>query len=126
MSFKIEGVASGSAKGPYKKGQVVPLSPEKKLIVQCKEEVAKMALDGFMNLTTDAIVSGEIHTIQGKGVKFNDPTQYHGNVTLTYRPMELKSDRIFPERVATFKIQIEDTIDSLGVDDLKTLSFSQV
>ena len=70
MSFKIEGVASGSAKGPYKKGQVIPLSPEQKLIVQCKDEVAKMALTGFMNLTTDAIVSGEVHTIKGKGVKF--------------------------------------------------------
>lgn len=126
MSFKIEGIASGSDKGPYRKGEIIPLSPERKLIVQCKEEVSKMALEGFANLTTDANIVGEVHTVRGKGVNLNDPSQYLGSVTVTYRPMELKSDRIFPERVATFKLQIADTLDELGVDDLKTLEFTQV
>lgn len=126
MSFKIAGVATGSSKGPYKKGEVIPLADSEKLIVQCKDEISKRADEGFANLVTDAIVVGETHTTKGKGLKFNDPNHYSGRVKITYKPLDLLTDRLHKEIVDTFDIQITDSTDDLGVDDLTTIVFNKV
>ena len=124
MSFKIKGVAAGSAKGPYRKGEIIPLSPEEKLIVQCSEEVCKQAEPGTSHLVVDANLEGGVNVIKGIQDQKTGKTlsQYQGTVQISYRELDLETNRVKQPVTRKFQLHIEDTFDDLGVDDLKTIS----
>lgn len=120
--MKLAGVAGG--KHPlYKKGDPIPLDSEKKLLAQARQELSDKSEEGFKYLTTRAVMEGKIHVIAGRQTNPPEPDQFMGTVSITYRPLRLRDDRLFREKTAKVKIHCQDCKDDLGIPDVETLSF---
>jgi len=120
--MKIASIAGG--KHPiYKKGDPVPLEPEKKVLAQAKFELSNNSDKGFIFLTTKASLEGPIHLIKGRETKEPEPNQYIGTVKITYRPLRTSDDRLFREKTTVVKIHCQDSKDELGLPDVETVTF---
>lgn len=119
--MKIAGIAG---KHPsLKKGEIIQLSAEDKVKSQAKQELSDNSDEGYKFLPTKAVVVGNVQEVKGRATKDPEPSQYIGTVLITYRPLRLADDRLFPEKSKTVKIHCCDCVDSLGMPDLKTLKF---
>lgn len=122
--MKIAGIAG---KHPnVRKGDVIELSNEKKVESQARQELSDRSEEGFKFLTTKASIVGEVQVVLGRQVKNGDPNQYIGTVMITYRPLRLADDRLFPEKVVKVKIHCQDSRDDLGMPDLETIDFQVI
>ena len=122
--MKIAGIAG---KHPtLRKGDVIELTHEKKVESQARQELSDRSEEGFKYLTTKASVVGDVQIVPGRQVKNGDPTQYIGTVQITYRPLRLADDRLFPEKTVKVKIHCQDSKDDLGMPDLETLDFQVI
>jgi len=119
--MKISGIAG---KHPtIRKGEVIELSPEEKVKAQAKQELSDRSEEGFKFLPTRAHVIGSVQVVQGRQLKEPEPNQYIGTVEITYRPLRLADDRLFPERSIKVKIHCIDSKDDLGIPDLNTMEY---
>ena len=122
--MKIGGIAG---KHPtVRKGEVIELSPEDKVKAQAKQELSDRSEEGFRFLPTKSIIIGVVQEIKGRQLKDPEPNQYIGTVQITYRPLRLKDDRLFPERTVKVKIHCTDSKDDLGIPDLETLDYKVI
>jgi hypothetical protein len=121
--MKIAGVA-GAKHPTLKKGDIIELSPERKLEEQAKQEVISRSETGYQYLPTKSVVSGNVQIIKGRQTKKPEPSQYIGTVKVSYRRLRLADDRLFPEQTTLVKLHITDSKDELGLPDFKTKSFS--
>ena len=119
--MKIAGIAG---KHPnVRKGEIIHLSAEEKVKSQAKQELSDNSEEGYKFLPTKAVVVGNVQEIKGRQTKEPEPNQYIGTVLITYRPLRLADDRLFPEKSVTVKLHCCDCTDDLGMPDLKTLKF---
>lgn len=121
--MKIQGIA-GAKHPSLKKGDAIPLSPDKKVISAAREEVVKSSPEGHRFLPTEAKVLGEVNVMTGRVSRTKtDAAQYRADVEVKYRSLRLSDDTLFPVKVAKVRIHCEDTTNEIGVPDLKILSF---
>ena len=119
--MKIAGIAG---KHPQmRKGDIIQLSAEDKVKSQAKQELSDQSEEGYKFLCTKAVIVGSVQEVKGRQTKDPEPNQYIGTVLITYRPLRLSDDRLFPEKSKTVKIHCCDCTDDLGMPDLKTLKF---
>jgi len=124
--MKIEGVA-GAKHPTLQRGDVIELSPEKKLMAVAQEEFVKTSPAGQKYLPLSATVT-DVQVIRGRsgeGIKNPDPNQYKGVVSIRYKTLVLKNDRLYPESQADIKIHFQDAKDDIGQPDLKILTFER-
>lgn len=121
--MKIKGIAGGRHDS-LKKGDIISLSPEEKIIAMAKEQVSENSPVGLRRIPLKAEVIGEVQTVKGRSLKNNgDPTQYIGTAKVHYRTLRLSDDRIMPAKTITVKIHCKDCKDDIGVEDLETLDY---
>jgi len=119
--MKIAGVA-GAKHPTLKKGDIIPLTPKDKVEIMAKHAVVDMSPSGHMNTPLEAKLIGEVEIIRGRaGGKKEDPTQYIGTCTVTYRPFNLSTDKVFASKKCKIKMHIKDVKNDIGVEDLETI-----
>ncbi|RLA62970.1 MAG: hypothetical protein DRQ88_13035 [Epsilonproteobacteria bacterium] len=119
--MKIGGIVS-SNKGRGRRGDPIPLEPEKKVKFMARQGVISKPPEGYRYIPCRMNMRSKVDVFQGRK-EMNEPSQYGGIVEVIYRPLRLKDDRLFPEQSAIVKIRCEDSKDDIGIDDLKILDF---
>lgn len=122
--MKFKGIA-GNNHPSLKKGDPIPLSPEEKVKATAIEYIATNSDIGFKFVPVSAKIIGQVVVTPGREVKNkSEPAQYSATVEVTYRPLSLKDDRLYPTKTRKMKIQCCDCRNDIGIPDVQAVEVS--
>lgn len=119
--MKFRGIA-GNNHPSLKKGDPIPLSPEDKVKSVAIDYVSSHSDIGFKFVPVSARLIGNVTVNPGRELKNkSEPAQYSGTVEVTYRPLSLKDDRLYPVKTRKVKVQCCDCRNDIGVPDVQAV-----
>ena len=124
--MKFKGIAGGRHPS-LKKGDVIQLSAEEKVIAMAKEQISENSPEGVRRIPISAEILGEVQTISGRrDIKKPEPTQYISTLVIKYRVLKLSTDRIMPAKKVKVKVHCKDCHNDIGVPDLQVVDFKEL
>ena len=125
--MKIEGVA-GKGHPTLRRGDVIPLSHDKKLCASAEEQVVQNSPEGYKRIIipSETKVVGKVQHVPGrKTSKIYEPDQYMGTVELKFRTLRMRDDRVLPAKSVRVKIHCRDCTDDIGMPDLQAVDYEE-
>lgn len=115
-------------KGLYK-GDVIELSPERKVIAAVKDAVKEQSKDGETVCWAEEVTVDEEPHTSSAGEKFfgkYNNQNYNATGKVVIRTLDVKKDKLTPVKNFKFKIQFCDCLDEINQPDLKVDTFTLI
>ena len=125
--MKIEGVA-GKGHPTLRKGDVIPLSNDRKLCASAEEQIVNNSPEGYKRIIipSETKVIGKVQHVPGRNTsKTKEADQYMGTVEVRFRTLRMRDDRVLPAKSVRVKIHCRDCTDDIGMPDLQAIDYKE-
>jgi hypothetical protein len=114
----IKGVTGGKDKG-----NPVEFAPEEKFPLAVKNFLSTKAPEGKLFIFTKVVIDKKTFTPRGQSQKGFANNSYLASGKVWYKTLDVKTDKLYPEKEYKFDIEFEDCCDNYGMPDLKLTNF---